>query len=111
LAQILFGIVTFTLVMTNLTQIHKRLGELKPYLQQKYHVRNIGLFGSVVRDDFQPGISDVDILVDFSEPVGIEFVDLAELLEQELQTRVDLVSKRGVKPILLAEIEPELIYV
>ena len=82
-----------------------------PILVDKYHISSIGLFGSVVRDDFSPTQSDIDIIVDFSQPVGIEFIDVAELLEQTLKKKVDLVSKNGIKDKYYAQIEPEIVYV
>jgi predicted nucleotidyltransferase len=83
---------------------------MKPELASKYHVSSIGLFGTVVRDDFTP-TSDIDIIVDFSEPIGIAFIDLAELIEKRLNKTVDLVSKNGVKKKYFSEIEAEIIYV
>jgi uncharacterized protein len=50
-------------------------------------------------------------LVDFDQPVGIEFIDLANELEEILKRKVDLVSRHGVKPRYLKEIEKDLIYV
>lgn len=76
----------------------------------RYYVSELGLFGSVVRNDFS-GESDIDILVDFSQPIGIEFIDLAEELETRLKRKVDLVSKKGVKPQYLKTIQADLIYV
>jgi len=49
-----------------------------------------------VRDDFNEK-SDIDIIVDFTRPIGIAFIDLADLLEAALKRPVDLVSKKGVK--------------
>jgi predicted nucleotidyltransferase len=46
------------------------LKKLKPALAEHYHVDTIGLFGSIVRDDFSPESSDVDIIVSFTRPVG-----------------------------------------
>jgi uncharacterized protein len=79
-------------------------------LSEKYHVNTLGLFGSVVRDDFNAE-SDIDIVVDFSQPIGIEFIDLANDLEKLLKRKVDLVSKNGIKPKYFEEIQPEIIYV
>lgn len=97
--------------MSQVEAIKKKLLELKPELVRRYHVSSIGLFGSVVRDDFSDTHSDVDILIDFSKPIGIEFIDLAEFLEARLSRKVDLVSKKGIKAKYFNEIEPELIYV
>lgn len=86
------------------------LSQLKPELQAKYHVSSIGLFGSIVRDDFKES-SDIDIIVDFAKPIGIEFIDLAEYMEKKLNKPVDLVSKNGIKDAYFKAIEPEIIYV
>jgi predicted nucleotidyltransferase len=96
--------------MQQLTEVTKVLEQLKPELAQKFHVRTIGLFGSLVRDDFSP-FSDIDIIVDFNQPVGIEFIDLADYLEQHLQKKVDLVSRNGVKDKYFKAIEREIVYV
>ena len=96
--------------MTDLNIIKQILTQLKPELTAKYNVSSIGLFGSVVRDDFSPS-SDVDIIVDFSKPIGIEFVDLADFIEKKLNKNVDLVSKNGVKQKYYRSIESEIIYV
>jgi predicted nucleotidyltransferase len=97
--------------MSYVTHIKDELKRIKPFLIDKYHVSLLGLFGSVVRDDYSPTTSDIDIIVDFSKPIGIEFVDLADYIEKELNKKVDLVSKRGIKAKYLAAIEQEIIYV
>ncbi len=96
--------------MVALSSIREKLELVKPDLMSKYHVRTIGLFGSVVRDDFTNN-SDIDIVVDFSVPIGIEFVDLAADLEALLGRNVDLVSLKGIKPGYLEHIKAEIIYV
>jgi hypothetical protein len=60
-----------------LTDIKKMLEQLKPELTERFYVQSIGLFGSIVRDDFSSN-SDIDIIVDFDRPVGVEFIDLAD---------------------------------
>ena len=62
---------------------------------RKYKVKKIGLFGSYVRNE-QCKKSDVDILVEFSKPVG-----------EMLGVRVDLVTKGALKPILRRSILKE----
>lgn len=97
--------------MKELTTIKQILTGLKGELANKYHVSSLGLFGSIVRDDFNSESSDIDIIVEFSSPIGIEFVDLADYLESKLSKPVDLVSKAGVKDKYFKIIEPEIIYV
>ena len=96
--------------MSNLDTIKSILIQLKPELIKKYSISSIGLFGSIVRNDFTDK-SDIYIIVDFSKPIGVEFIDLADLIEKKLQKRVDLVSKNGVKPKYFNEIKSEIIYV
>lgn len=96
--------------MKDLSTIKQIIKELKPELERKFHVSTIGVFGSVVRNDFSEN-SDVDIIVDFSQPIGIEFIDLADLLEEKFHEQVDLVSKKGIKPQYFSSIENEIVYV
>jgi predicted nucleotidyltransferase len=56
-------------------------------------------------------LHDIDILVEFRKPIGIEFIDLADELEEILKLKVDLVSKKGIKDKYLKSIETELEYV
>lgn len=80
-------------------------------LHDKYHMKSIGLFGSIVRNDFNVKTSDIDILIDFDKPIGVAFIDLAEELEKELNFKVDLISKNGLKKSYYENIKSELIYV
>jgi predicted nucleotidyltransferase len=71
-------------------------------LCQAYYVRELSLFGSVLRDDFKEE-SDVDVLVEFEAdaPIGLfEFVRLKRELSELLGRDVDLVEKSGLKPRL-----------
>jgi predicted nucleotidyltransferase len=96
--------------MDQLHEIKNELRKMKPELVERFHVNSIGLFGSVVRDDFNEK-SDIDIIVDFTRPIGIAFIDLADLLEAALKRPVDLVSKKGVKDKYFKVIQPEIEYV
>lgn len=68
------------------------------------------MFGSYARNE-QRQDSDVDILVEFDSPVGIEFIDLGNYLERILNLNVDLVSRNGIKPQYFKQIEGDLKYV
>ncbi len=96
--------------MSYLSEIKTSLIAKKPELVERYHVSSIGLFGSVVRDDFS-AVSDIDIIVSFSSPIGIEFVDLADELERLLHCKVDLVSRNGIKDKYYKVIEQDIVYV
>ena len=80
-------------------------------LTDKYHVSEIGVFGSYIRGE-QNTESDIDVLVAFSQPVGlIEFIGLEEYLGGILDAKVDLVLKEGIKPMLRENILHEVVYV
>ena len=86
------------------------LSQNKYLLESRYKVRRMALFGSYARGD-QKAESDVDILVDIDPSVGIEFVTLAEQIDQLLGLPVELVSRRAIKPNKLKYIEQDLVYV
>ena len=97
--------------MSDKQTILATLKQVKPSLEKKYGVKDLALFGSYSRNTAIPGKSDVDVMVDFSQPIGLAFVDLADELELLLQLKVDLVSRGGIKPKYFTVIEPDLIYV
>lgn len=94
----------------SLSEIEKRLRQHKDELMKKYRLKSIAIFGSYGRQG-QNERSDVDILIDYEQQMGIEFIDLAIELEAILKLKVDLVSKKGVKTRYLNSIEQELVYV
>ena len=88
------------------------LKEAKPYLRERYHVREIGVFGSYVRNE-QSAESNLDILVELDEPLGWDVMDLKEDLERIPGLPVDLVLKGGIarRPRLMHVVDAEAIYV
>ncbi len=69
---------------------------------QRYHVRELALFGSVLRDDFRDD-SDIDVLVEFEPDAPIGFFELARLQRDltELFCRdVEVVPKGGLNPVI-----------
>ena len=97
--------------MNNLEEIKKILNENKPIIMKKFKVKEIGIFGSYVRGENKPK-SDLDLLVEFNEPVGFfAFLDLEEYLEDILGVKVDLVSKKALKPRIGKYILEELMLI
>lgn len=86
------------------------LAKNKESLYSKYPIESLAIFGSVARDESNDE-SDVDVLVEFSDNIGIRFIDLAEEIESLLNRHVDLVSKNAVKPKYYETIKNEIIYV
>lgn len=81
---------------------------------RRYHVRELAVFGSVLRDDFRDD-SDIDVLVEYEPDVAIslyDHFDLGQELERLLGRKVDLVSKKGLNPIIRDEVlrDSETIY-
>ena len=96
--------------MKTKAEIEAALKQLKPSLAEKFKVKEIGIFGSFVRGE-EVEDSDVDILVEFSEPIGWEFFDLEELLVEILGREVDLVTVGGLRPQLKDRILQEVVYI
>lgn len=96
--------------MLHTEKILKLLQTNKQLLFGQYPLTELGLFGSAVRNDFTEK-SDIDIIIDYNKPMGVEFIDLANDLEKIVDRKVDLVSKRGIKPNYYKQIENEIIYV
>ena len=67
---------------------------------RRYHVRELMLFGSALREDFRPD-SDFDLLVEFELDAKIGLIELGNMegeLEDLFGRKVDLVPKQGLKP-------------
>ena len=96
---------------TDLKEIKKVIDQQAEVLTKKYKVKSIGVFGSVARGD-NTKKSDVDVLVEFSEPIGLfKFIGLENYLSDVLERKVDLVTKKGLKPTIKDDILKEVVYV
>jgi len=97
--------------MPALDTIREMLAVRKEELRVQYRITRIGVFGSVSRGECTPS-SDVDILVDFVEPVSLlEWVKAENYLSELLGVKVDLVPRRDVRPELLDAILADVLYV
>lgn len=95
----------------NRAQALKLLAESKPVLAARYGVKQIGLFGSTVRDSARTG-SDVDILVSFDGPATSErYFGVQFYLEDLLGAPIDLVTDKALRPELRPYIEKETVHV
>ena len=84
---------------------------------RQHHVARLHVFGSVLRSDYRPGESDIDLLVEFEDLQPTEFVEAYFGLEQQLiesmGSSIDLVMATAVRnPIVRADIDAskQLIY-
>jgi len=96
--------------MSGIEDIEKILKKHKEFLREKFYVKKIGVFGSYSRGEETPE-SDIDVLVEFFEPLGWEFFDLKEYLEEILAKKVDLVTKNAIRPKMKEKILNDVIYV
>jgi len=89
-------------------KILERLRAGLPALKRQFPLHRLALFGSVVRGEASAA-SDIDILADVEPSIGLDFVTLADRLEELTGHKIDLVSRRAIKPLLWKQIEPELV--
>ena len=80
-------------------------------LRDTYRVSRLGIFGSFARGEAKE-LSDVDILVEFSDCVDLfHFIRLQYHLTEILGRRVDLVTPEALKPIIKDRILQEVLYI
>ena len=80
-------------------------------IMDRFPVKSLYLFGSTARDEAGPE-SDVDLLVEFSQPVSLfEFIELQQTLERILRCKVDLGTRRSLKLHLMDRVLQEAIRV
>ena len=92
-------------------QISEALEDKTSFLEEKFKVKKLGVFGSTARGD-QKESSDIDMLVDFYEPISLfKFVELEEHLGNILKKKVDLVTKNALKPAIKEDVLRQTIYV
>jgi predicted nucleotidyltransferase len=94
-----------------LIDIQSLLHQNGDFLEYTFGIKQIGVFGSYARETAVTHVSDIDILVEFSRPIGWEIVDLHAYLENLLGQRVDLVTTNALKPELKSTILSEVVYV
>lgn len=95
-------------------KITNLLKEKQPFLADEFGVARIGLFGSYEKGTAQEN-SDVDLVIEFSRPIGFRFLALQEYLEELLGVPVDILTPAGIQgirvPRVAKEIQESLAYV
>jgi len=95
----------------NLKRITNILKEHKEELKEEYGIKEIGVFGSYVREEYKEK-SDLDILVEFEEDAKIgllKFVNMENYLTELIGVKVDLVEKSTLKPRIGKHILEEVV--
>jgi predicted nucleotidyltransferase len=90
------------------------LEEQQAYLSAEFGVEKIGLFGSYSKGTAQEG-SDIDLVIEFSRPIGFRFFALVDYLEKALGAPVDVLTPAGIEGIrvqrVAQEIQESVVYV
>ena len=95
--------------MTDKTHILAFLKQNKLYIQSKFDVKKIALFGSYAKDEATKE-SDIDIVVDMKSSFD-NYFDLKYFLEDHFKTKVDLAKEHSLRLLVKERIKDELIYV
>ena len=96
--------------MKKADEIKRKLTQCKPELKSGFQVKEIGIFGSYIRNE-QNKNSDLDILVEFEEEPGLfKFMELENYLKTILRVKVDLVMKNALKPQIGRHVLNEVVY-
>ncbi|MDA8083493.1 MAG: nucleotidyltransferase family protein [Nitrospiraceae bacterium] len=97
--------------MKTLDEVKATLRKHKAEVVRDYNVKELGIFGSVVRGEQQVR-SDIDILVEYNElPDLLKLIELERRLQRILRNKVDLVEKTGLRPELKDSILGEVVYI
>jgi hypothetical protein len=81
----------------------EKIRKQRDYLSSEFGVEKIGLFGSVAAGTDNDS-SDIDLVVEFSRPMGLKFIRLVEYLEGILGRKVDLVTRDGLENIRVRKV-------
>ena len=95
--------------MYTLQTILEKLREHKPHLQKKYPGSRLGVFGSYARGE-ATAESDIDIAVEITAPMGLNFVEMADELENLFGIKTDVVPLRSIKAQYLSSVQKDIVY-
>lgn len=97
--------------MKELDKIKDILNKHRDELKEKYKIAEIGIFGSYIRGE-QKKESDIDILVEFSEPVSLlDLIGAENYIADLIGRKVDLVPREDIRPELKQVILDEVVYI
>lgn len=98
--------------MLTSNEIMQFLKSNKSFLKEKYHCKEIGLFGSFARNE-QSELSDIDILVEFEKDTPNLFETeqaLKAYLKNKFGREIDICSRKWIKPIFKSIVLKETLY-
>jgi len=89
-------------------QILLKLKQELPILEKEYHIKRIAIFGSYVTGN-QNMDSDIDLVLEFSTPIGLKFIQLSDYLEKKRGKNVDILTPDGIKSIRIKSVYENII--
>lgn len=96
--------------MRTLSEIETTLKEQMPLLQEQFKVKKLGLLGSSIHEE-QKEADGIDILVQFSEPIGaIKYLNMESYLSNLLEVEVNLVLIMGLSCKVARQVLKEALY-
>ena len=95
--------------MIDLQNILQILRVHQPELQKKYPIGRLAVFGSYARGEATEQ-SDIDIAVEITGPMGLNFVAMANEIETLLGKKTDVVPLRSIKPQYQQFVQKDLVY-
>lgn len=96
--------------MTNKSELIHYLKRLKPELHRKFGVVKIGFFEDFI-DTRHTENCELNVLVEFAQPLGWKFFELKGWLEYKLNMRIDICTPRSLKPAIKDEILSQTTFV
>ena len=98
--------------MKTIEEIKRILLEHKDEIRQKYGIIILGIFGSYARGE-QKETSDIDIIVELDRPVGLDFYEFWDYIENLFGTKVDVLTLSALKqkPLLWEKVKENIVYV
>jgi predicted nucleotidyltransferase len=97
--------------MKTLEEINEVIQRHKDEFREQFGLKKIGIFGSYTRGE-QKEDSDVDILIELEKPISfVKFIKFENILSNLLGLRIELVTKKALKPHIGKRILEEVKYV
>ena len=97
--------------MKTFEEIKKVLQKHREEFREQYGLKEIGIFGSYVKGE-QKEKSDIDMLIELEKPIGfVRFMRLENALSQLLGVRVEMVTRKALKPHIGKRILQDVKYV
>ncbi len=89
------------------SDVIKILKKEQPFLKTEFGVKRIAIFGSFAKGT-QSAQSDIDILIEFEKPIGLQFIRLADYLDKKLGRKTDILTPVGVASIRVKRIADDI---